>query len=795
MLLSAGVTTEALGQITITGPFTASSDASFGGSSTTPVNVNGGTVTFTNSFTSARLFQVGVTGSPATAIFDTAGNDIRLSGILSVASSGTFTKTGAGTLFIQELGIGSPLFVLGGTLQLGTSTAAVNLGAVTVQTGATLSGTASQTLASLTGGGTLAFSGGLTIDNTQAAGNSGGGRALRTTDPATFDGVISGAASLTVASTVAQTLAGANSYTGGTSVTGWLNLTGSVAGDVSVSAASATPATSFASSLTRPGLLTGTGRIGGSLTNLGTVAPGDSRTGTVGTLTVGGGYTQASAAQLTIKTTPGAASRLAVEGTAALAGSLTVQADTGSYGATLLPVLTAAGGYTGQFANGPVLTSNGQSFLLIYQPREIDLVAANNSAARGTTSFSALARTASEQVGARAADRRFAPVFARQVITSSEQVGFVAALSSLTDAQLSSAFGQLSGESHAALGSVGSRSAQAFSGLVGGQLGATRGATASLGGPMVAQGGGRVQLASLDPSVAQVTGRRGGELDEGPWGAWVNGFGVVGGNDGRPRDGIRGTSFGVGGVGLGIDRRLDPSLLLGVTTGFARTMSGTVGLPGGSDTDAILAGVYGSFTPGRFYADLSFGVGYSTVDARRTLAFGGLTTQARGSTQGDQQFGTLEAGYRFDLPAELRLTPFAGLRGSRTGLDGFTETGAGSFNLTVDRQITDQLRSIVGFEIARRVELGDGVSILPHASLGWARELLDTARPVTVSYAALGTAPVTLQGAPASRDSALVGLGADARILSGTRVYGRYDGDIGGSSDSHTFTVGVRLTW
>jgi len=115
-------------------------------------------------------------------------------------------------------------------------------------------------------------------------------------------------------------------------------------------------------------LLMGHGSITGRLLNAdGTVMPG----GSIGTLSVGGNYTQGATSTLAIEVSPNAASQLQVGGNAALAGTLALTFDPGAYtGKTF--ALVKAGGVTGTFAtvtnNAPQLNQG-----LVYTPTEVDL--------------------------------------------------------------------------------------------------------------------------------------------------------------------------------------------------------------------------------------------------------------------------------------------------------------------------------------------------------------------------------------------------------------------------------------
>lgn len=174
--------------------------------------------------------------------------------------------------------------------------------------------------------------------------NAGGGTITSpTVGSVTFSGGFSGVGAMTYSGTGTTYMNGTNTYAGGTTVSsGTLsvgsneaNKTASLAGDVAVAAA---------------GTLAGHGSIGGSVSNSGKVAPG----GSIGTLTVNGNYVQNSSATLMTTITPTENSVLAVSGTAALAGTFQIDAESGSYTKRRYTVLTSSG-LSGTFSN---LTGN-----------------------------------------------------------------------------------------------------------------------------------------------------------------------------------------------------------------------------------------------------------------------------------------------------------------------------------------------------------------------------------------------------------------------------------------------------
>ena len=129
--------------------------------------------------------------------------------------------------------------------------------------------------------------------------------------------------------------------------------------------------------------LLGYGTIGGNLINNGTVVPGGTR-GNIGTLSVGGNYTQASTAALSIEVNPTSASQLKVNGSATLNGVLAITYDPGTYTATRYTIVSAANGVSGKFSSTTATLSGGANLgtlqsSVTYDANSADLVLANAS--------------------------------------------------------------------------------------------------------------------------------------------------------------------------------------------------------------------------------------------------------------------------------------------------------------------------------------------------------------------------------------------------------------------------------
>jgi outer membrane autotransporter protein len=302
-------------------------------------------------------------------------------------------------------------------------------------------------------------------------------------------------------------------------------------------------------------------------------------------------------------------------------------------------------------------------------------------------------------------------------------------------------------------------------------------------------GGARVALAEACEVACDTT-------TPAVWGAWggaVGGTGTIAGNDNA------GTfTYSVGGFSGGLDRKITPNFLAGVTVGYLTGGQWTGGFEGRSVTDTVQAGLYGSFMQGPVYVDALAAYAYNSNQLWRALNIPGLQPRtAYGQTGANQFLGQLEGGWRIDLGGApgYFVTPFALLQGSVVTQNGFTESGAQSLNLSVAQQTTSSLRTIFGAQLGAAMDLGLRDRIAAQLRFGWSHEYSDTARPVTASFAGAPAVPFTVFGAAPTRDGAVIGFSASTAVAEAMGIYVRYEGTIAGQDSSHALTAGLRMTW
>ena len=668
----------------------------------------------------------------------------------------TLAQTGSGSITgaiegAFGLTIGSGSVTLGGTNTY-TGGTTINAGTLSLATRMSLPTTGALTV----NGGTLDLNGhDVTVGSLAGAGGTIalGANTLTVAESGStsFAGTITGTGGLTKTGNGLLNLMGVNTYTGPTSVTGGrLAVNGSITSDVTVGPG---------------GSLGGAGTIFGNVVNNGTLAPGNS----IGTLAVNGSYTQAAGSSYTVEANAqGQADRLNVSGapgTATIAAGTSVfvaPAATGSYAPrTTYTILNASGGVTGTYSS----VASALPFLLpslSYDTNNVYL-------SLQIGGFGRQAQTPNQAAVGAVLD-------AAALGATGDLATVLGAFSTMSAQQGVAAMNAISGQNYSGFSSAGIATTQVFMTNFANTVGGTSG------------GSNRVALAEACDVACDTTA-------SGQWGAWggaLGGFGVVGGTANA------GTlTYSLGGFAAGIDRRVKDDLLVGVTAGFTRGTQWVGGFSGRGISDTFQAGLYASYAKDAVYVDGLAAYAYSDNQMQRQITLPGLSRIANGRTGANLFFGQVEAGYRFEIGgrADAYVTPFARLQAATATQAAFTESGAGSLDLSVASQSTNSLRSVLGAQLGGAMDLGWREKLAMQVKLGWGHEYADTGRPVTASFVGAPALPFTTYGAAPQRDSVVLGLSATTAIADATSVYFRYEGNISNQDSNQALTAGFRMTW
>ncbi len=164
---------------------------------------------------------------------------------------------------------------------------------------------------------------------------------------------------------------------------------------------------------------------------------------------------------------------------------------------------------------------------------------------------------------------------------------------------------------------------------------------------------------------------------------------------------------------------------------------------------------------------------------KREIAF--LNQSATADYGGEQYLLRGQGGY--DIPVDdFKLTPLAGLTWVRSVNDRYTETGAGSANLSVDRRGVNSLSQDLGGKLSWSIFTDLGM-IKPEVRAEWVHDYTQGAVPTSGLLA--GTSYI-VSSPRTSPDGIQVGLAATLNSSDDLSFRAEYEGEARAKFQSHT---------
>lgn len=736
---------------------------------------------------STRLQLGGATGT--TGALDVSrlgpliGSDALLSTNTAMVGFTQFQKTDLGTWTLtgttsQE----TPWMLSGGTLSISSDGALGATSGVLTLDGGTLQNTAAfTTTRNITlnaNGGTLQTSAGgdLTVSGVISDGAAGAGQS----------GVLTKAGDGSLILTGANTYAGGTSITGGTVQVGDGSTTGSLLGDVQTSTG-ATLAFDHSDPYTFDGAISGNGALrqigagtltltgdssaligasevvtgtlevdgqlggtltvdnGATLTGLGTVgtttlaagatlAPGDGLT-PVGTLAVNGDLTFAAGSNYQVQTIPGTttSSLVNVSGTANLAGSVVHLGENGTYAARTTYTILTASQINGTFDS----VSSNLAFLtptLAYDAHDVMLQLQLKQAPSGPIRFVDAAHTPNQRATANAL---------QSLPLNSD---LYSRILNLPNGAPPAVFNALSGEIHASTTSILQGVTDNVIGLPIGHL-----------------------RANLDADEVGVA------TDAQP--VWSQVFGnwrTLGGNNNAAK-----VQESDGGVFVGADRAIDNGWRLGGALGYTASQGTVSDRASKADLDSYSATAYGgkAFDAGPGKVKVTAGAAYtwSDIRSRREVNVAGLDQTLKSTSGASTGQVFTELGYALPLSPRATIEPFAGAAFSDLRMRGFSESG-GSVALEGQSNTQDVTTTTLGLH-SHMALTADPLQGNLHSTAGWRHAFGDVTPQTTLALE--GSQAFTIAGAPIARNAAIMEVGADVHVSKNTTVGVSYNGQFG----------------
>ncbi|TAJ69136.1 MAG: autotransporter domain-containing protein [Phenylobacterium sp.] len=581
-------------------------------------------------------------------------------------------------------------------------------------------------------GGAASFGAGAIVDNAALI--------LDQATDATFANAIEGAGTFMKRGAGRLTYTGAATLTGPTTVeAGVLAVDGSLGGS--------------AVTVRKGATLSGSGAVGAAALDAGAaIAPGGDK---LGVLTLNGSLSQAAGSvyRVQLDTAAGASDRLAVTGSATLAGGAVLDVSrVGSAPYSLgdvFTVLHAEGGVTGTYSLtgdlGPI-----SAFLGLrdsYDARNVYLTVAQVRALED-------AGATPNQVAAGGG--------ADSLPASNPVRGTLVGLP--TDASAQAAFDQISGEPNASAKAV----------MIAQSAAVREAALARLQDAACGLREGQAR----DVGCSDVSDRAAG------WAQALGGWGKFDGDAGTA-----GVDHDSAGFLTGLDLPLG-GWRIGGFAGYSRSNWDIDARRASGDSDDYHLGAYGGRAWDRLSLKLGGGYTRHEVSARRSVAVAAISERL----DADYDAGALQAfgelGYRFGSGG-MSLEPFANLAHVRLRTDGFAETG-GATALTAEAETMRTTIATLGVRPTTAVDVGPARATL-RGLLGWRHAFGDVVPASTHRFA--GGAAFGVEGASLARDAAVLEAGADFAFGRGGTASVTYGGQFGDGVTDQRVRVDVRLTF
>ncbi len=213
----------------------------------------------------------------------------------------------------------------------------------------------------------------------------------------------------------------------------------------------------------------------------------------------------------------------------------------------------------------------------------------------------------------------------------------------------------------------------------------------------------------------------------------------------------------VNGLLVGGDVAITPDFQLGAVFSYGDE---TLELDAaGSRTEAPRYGVaiYARQQFGGGFLDVVGGFSSASLTSTRIIAIPGFNSIATLENDSFESHVAMRLGYGFTMGG-MRVTPYAGAQFVRWQANGADETGAGAASLALLTQSAKSLVARAGVNLAGKLSVG-GVELQPELDLAWRNELEDDARSIVGEF---GGTPFSLRTRQPTRGALAASLGLGA---------------------------------
>jgi outer membrane autotransporter protein len=273
-------------------------------------------------------------------------------------------------------------------------------------------------------------------------------------------------------------------------------------------------------------------------------------------------------------------------------------------------------------------------------------------------------------------------------------------------------------------------------------------------------------------------------------GWWMQGFGGFG--DIEDTSNATGADYDTQGVAVGLDTEWRD---VSVGAAFSYASSDVEPVAGAGDIDSFQLGSYLGWQREAWYVNAALGMGYHQSESNRTIVVGATVNTAEADYDSYHVSTAMEVGHAVAINNATTLTPYVGVNYTHTHRESFTESGAGTANLSVDDEDEDSLRTALGLRLSHELNTGDDKRLTPYVDVAYVREMMDSTSRLDAGFATVPTATFRIDGSELDRDRVRLGVGMRGQLNENTTLNVGYNGEFADSDDNHSFAATINFVW
>jgi len=260
------------------------------------------------------------------------------------------------------------------------------------------------------------------------------------------------------------------------------------------------------------------------------------------------------------------------------------------------------------------------------------------------------------------------------------------------------------------------------------------------------------------------------------------------------KDGAGGFDTTTYGISTGGQFQVAPDWFVGFTVGYDRSRIRGDGGQIDADGDTAYAGVAVKRQIGPWLLSAGLGGSYGWYDGTRTIAIPGFEGQAKSDPRLSTLNGRLRAAYTF-AGEQHYIRPMVDLDLMYTRSKGFTESGAGVLDLTVDSQSQWSLHATPAIEVGARMAVSETTLLRAYARAGVSLSNQDDWQ----TTARFASAPAGVGGfeseMPLAKVAARLAAGLDLANRNGFNLRLEYQGSFADTYTSHGGALRASYSW